>query len=448
MRSGLLAAFFAAACCTAGELSVQATTDKKDAVYKCGEPVRVSAVVLEDGKPVSGKTVTYTILADGGFSKKGKFVSDAGKPWTFDYKFTYPAALRAEFTVLGDDGKRIPLKKGYDQIRFAGGRIGAVAEPEKILPAGKTPEDFSAFWKAQLARLAQVEMKELERKTPAKLPGAYKRVDMWDVKVSCVDDVPVSGYLAMPKKAAPQSLPAVLLVQGAGVHSASMWDVFKWAKEGAICLEINAHGILNGQPAKYYADLRNGRLKDYYGKIYPSKEEHVFLDMALRVVRALEYLRSLPQWNGRDLIVSGASQGGWQALVGAALDDKVTLCIAGVPGFNDIDGEFSPARRMPRGNFALAIRKAGTTPEKLAELLKVQSYFDTVNFAPMIKCPVYVTMGFVDLSCPTTSVCALFNRIPATTAKHIAAYPGGVHAKCPATDGDAALMKIIKAAKK
>jgi len=449
MRAGFLAAVFAAVVCGAGELSVDAKTDKKDSIYKCGEPVTVTAAVLEDGKPVSGKTVTYSILADGGFSKEGKFVSDAAKPWTFVYKFAYPAALRAEFTVLGDDGKPIPLKNGYDQVRFAGGRIGAVAEPDKILPAGRTPADFSAFWKAQLARLSQVKMTELERTVPEGLPDVYYTVDMWDVKVSCVDGVPVSGYLAMPKKAAPKSLPAVLLVVGAGVGSAAPWTVYPWAKEGAICLEINAHGILNGQPQKYYSDLGKGRLRHYYTKVYPEPEKHIFVNMALRVIRALEYLRSLPEWNGRDLIIRGASQGGWQAVVGAALDPKVTMCVAGVPAFNDFDGEFSPeVRRMPRMHFGAAIRKAKGGPAKTAELLKAQSYFDTVNFAPMVKCPVYVTVGYLDLSSPTTSVYALYNRIPATTEKHITAYPGSAHAKCPMTEGNAAVMKIIRGAKK
>ncbi|MBQ7206651.1 MAG: acetylxylan esterase [Lentisphaeria bacterium] len=449
MKLSFLAAVFAAVGCAAGELSVDAKTDKKDSIYKCGETVTVTAAALEDGKPVSGKTVTYTLDADGGFSKRGKFVSDAEKPWTFEYKFSRPGALRAEFTILGDDGKRIPLKRGYDQVRFAGGRIGAAAEPDKILPGGKTPEDFGAFWKAQLDRLAQVKPEVLERKKLDKLPGAYNSVDMWDVKVASVDGVPVSGYLAMPKKAAPKSLPAILLVQGAGVGSAAPSNIFRWAKEGAICLDINAHGVLNGQPRKYYDDLKKGKFKNYYSKVYPDREKHIFLNMGLRVVRALEYLRSLPEWNGRDLIIRGASQGGWQAVVGAALDPKVTMCVAGVPAFNDFDGEFSPEmRRMQRMHFGGAIRAMKAGKEKTAELLKAQSYFDGANFAPMIKCPVYVTVGYLDLSSPTTSVYALYNRISATTEKHITAYPGSAHAKCPSTEGDAAAMKVIKDAKK
>ena len=449
MKMSFLAAVFAAVGCAAGELSVDAKTDKQDSIYKCGEPVTVTAVALEDGKPVSGKTVTYTVDADGGLSRRGKFLSDAEKPWTFTYKFARPGALRAEFTILGDDGKRIPLKKGYDQVRFAGGRIGAVAEPDKILPGGKTPADFAAFWKAQLARLAQVKLEVLERKKLDKLSGTYRNLDIWDVKVSSVDGVPVSGYLAMPKKAAPRSLPAILLVQGAGVGSASLSNVFRWAKEGAVCLEINAHGVPNGQPQAYYNELKKGKLQNYTGKVYPDRGKHVFLDMALRVVRALEYLRTLPEWNGRDLIIRGASQGGWQAVVGAALDHKVTLCIAGVPAYGDFDAEFSPElRRMERIHWGGRIRALKCDMTKKRELLKVQSYFDPVHFAPFVGCETFITVGYVDLSCPTTSVYSIYNSLPPAVKKHISAFPGGVHAKCPTTAGDAALVRVIEKAKK
>lgn len=448
MKKMFLPVLLAAVMCSAGELTVQASADKKDAVYGSGDVATVTATALEDGKPVSGKTVNYVILADGGFSKRGKFVSDAKKPWTFSYRFTYPSALRAEFTILGDDGKRIPLKNGYDQVRFAGGRIGLVCDPLKILPAGKTPEDFDAFWKAQLDRLAQVKMVELERKKLDKLPASFGSVDFWDVKVSCVDGVPVSGYLGIPKKAAPKSLPAVLLVQGAGVGGAVAYRVFDWAKKGAICMDINAHGVLNGQPRKYYDDLKKGKFKNYYSKVYPEREKHIFLNMALRVVRALEYLRSLPEWNGRDLIIRGASQGGWQAVVGAGLDPKVTMCIAGVPGFADFDGEFAPVKRMERMHFGGAIRAMKKGPEETAAMLRTQSYFDPANFAPRLGCETYLSVGYVDLSCPTTSVYSIYNRIPASTKKHIDTFPGGVHAKSPAAKGAAALSELLEKNKK
>ena len=451
MQKFLVPVLAAAGCCFAGELTVKVTTDKPDAIYKSGDVVTVTAVALEDGKPVAGRKVTYDLIADGGFRKQGKFISDPAKPFVWKHKLAYPSALRAEFTVFDANGQRVKLKRGYDQVRYAGGRIGAVADPEKIMPAGTKPADFDAFWQKQKARLTAIPMKELERKPLTKqLSHAQKaKSNVWDIKISCVDNVPVSGILAIPKNAKPETLPAILLVPGAGVGSASAYSSTRWSEKGAICLDINAHGIPNYMPQKFYNDLRKGRLTSYYSRVYSDPEKHVFANMALRMLRALEYLRSLPEWDGKNLIIRGASQGGWHAVVGAALDPKVTLCLAGVPAFADFDGEFAPVKRMARMHFGLAIRNAHRkTGANLSEMLKNQSYFDPANFAGKIKCPVYMSVGYVDLSCPTTSVYAIYNSLSPRITRGIKAYPAGVHAKSPNALGEAALNKLLKDLKK
>ncbi len=434
----------------AGTFTVEVSADRADAVYRCGEPVTVTARVLEDGKPVSGRTVTYELLADGGFRKKGQFISDAVKPFVWKHTLSAPGALR-EFILLDENGKPIPLppKERINQVKTVSGRIGAVAEPEKILPAAPRPDDFDDFWKEQLANASKVNLEVLEKKPVAIPKNRADKLDLWDVKVACDGGMPVSGYLAMPKGAKPKSLPAVLKVQGAGVGSAVVSRCVGLAEEGAIVMEINAHGILNGQNAAYYKALREGKYKLYYTKVYPSREEHYFRGMILRVVRALEYLRSLPEWNGRDLVIFGASQGGFQAVAGAALDPNVTLCCAGVPAFADFDAEFSPLKRMERIHFGLAIRKlAKKNPEMVSKWLAIQSYFDPANLAPRIKAETHVTVGYVDLSCSATSVYGIYNRLPGGIKKSIIAYPAGVHGRCPQKNGNAALEEVVRQCKR
>ena len=52
-------------------------------------------------------------------------------------------------------------------------------------------------------------------------------------------------------------------------------------------------------------------------------------------MRSLDYVKSLPEWNGKVLIVKGGSQGGAQSIVAAALDNNVTMMIAEVPAMCD-----------------------------------------------------------------------------------------------------------------
>ena len=94
----------------------------------------------------------------------------------------------------------------------------------------------------------------------------------FDTEINCTGPKPARGYFARPTKAAPKSLPIVLLVHAAGVKGS--WcksdanEALRYAKmgKGAMCFDLNAHGMLNGQPDEYYNDLETGELKDYYIK--------------------------------------------------------------------------------------------------------------------------------------------------------------------------------------
>jgi cephalosporin-C deacetylase-like acetyl esterase len=46
-----------------------------------------------------------------------------------------------------------------------------------------------------------------------------------------------------------------------------------------------------------------------------------------------------------------------------------------------------------------------------AKQAQIARYFDAMTFATRIKCPVVVTVGYIDKVCPPTSVYAAFNAI-------------------------------------
>ena len=96
---------------------------------------------------------------------------------------------------------------------------GAAIDPLLIQPSMPVPDDFDAFWNEQKKKLAAVPMNP--RLTPV-ANAAVTNVECFDVQLDCVGTAPVSGYYAKPVGAKPKSLPIILLVQGAGVHSSSL----------------------------------------------------------------------------------------------------------------------------------------------------------------------------------------------------------------------------------
>jgi cephalosporin-C deacetylase len=118
------------------------------------------------------------------------------------------------------------------------------------------------------------------RLTPVKSPTAG--VDAFDLQADSLG-APVSGYFARPVGAKVRSLPAILTVHGAGVRSASLTGAAGWARDGALALDLNAHGLPNGRESAFYDGLANGELKEYRRAGRESRDTVYFLGMFLRL---------------------------------------------------------------------------------------------------------------------------------------------------------------------
>ena len=251
-------------------------------------------------------------------------------------------------------------------------------------------------------------------------------MEAFDVQIDCLG-APVSGYYGKPQNAKPKSLPAILFVHGAGVRSANLGSVY-WAERegGMLAFDINAHGIPNGKPAAFYEQLAAGDLKDYRSVGREDREQCYFKGMFLRLIRAIDFLTEQPEWDGKTVIVYGSSQGGFQAFAAAGLDSRVTFFCAGVPAGCDHTG--TSANRIngwPKLVPVDADGKPNTTVEQVAR------YFDCVNFATRAKCKgAAVTVGFIDTTCPPTSVYAAYNALTIPKSIHADTLSG--HTSTPA----------------
>lgn len=381
------------------------TADRDDAIYRAGETATFTIQASQNGQPLAEGEVVCTFSQDGWKPQTPqKVVVKDGKA-TVSGKLDQPGFLLLRATL----GKTTAL-------------AGAGYAPLEIRPSLPVPDDFDQFWNEQKAALAKVPVKS--ELTPVKAPIAG--VEAFDVQVECLGQ-PVSGYLGRPQNAKPKSLPAILFVHGAGVRSANLGSTTWAALEGGILtLDINAHGIPNGQPADFYTELSQGELRDYRGAGRRNRDECYFKGMFLRVIRAIDFLTSQPEWDGKTLIVYGSSQGGFQAFAAAGLDDRVTFICAGVPAGCDHTG--SAADRISGWPKLVQISNAGE-PDPFA--LNASRYFDCVNFATRAKCQgAAVTVGFIDTTCPPTSVYAAFNALNIPKTMHIDVDAG--HTNTPA----------------
>ena len=380
--------------------TLKITTDRTDATYKAGETATFS---IESSQPAE---VTLVFSKDGVQPQPAKKVKIEGGKLSLSSKLDEP---------------------GFLQLRATSGKASALAaaayDPLQIKPSMPVPEDFDAFWTAQKAALAKVPLKS----TLTPVTTAVKGVEAFDLQVECLGGKPVSGYFGRPQGAKPKSLPAILHVHGAGVRSSGLGSV-SWAlnEGGMLSLDINAHGIPNGKPAEFYTALQNGELKDYRAHGNKDRETVYFKGMFLRLIRAIDFLTAQPEWDGKTLIVFGSSQGGFQALAAAGLDSRVTFICAGVPAGCDHTG--SQANRV---NGWPKIVPSGPDGKPDPAALQASRYFDCVNFATRAQCKgAAVTVGFIDTTCPPTSVYAAYNALTVPKTIHFDTLAG--HTNTPA----------------
>jgi len=317
-----------------------------------------------------------------------------------------PGALLATLTAKSADGSEHVA------------RGGAIVALEEIRPSAPRPADFDDFWDTKLKEIAAVPFNaKLE-----KAASGRADVDYWKITLDGYRGTKIRGQLAKPaeSKLKPgEKLPVLLIPQWAGVYPLEKSWVTDRAAEGWLVLNILAHDLPIDNPVKFYEEQAAGPLKDYWAIGNDDRETSYFLRMYLSCFQAAEYFTSRPDWNGKTLVVAGASQGGQQTLVTAAIYPRVTAALALVPAGCDMLGP--KAGRAP--GWPKWFDQAQGKDE--AKVRAASRYFDVVNFAPRIKCPVLVGFGLVDEVCPAEGVMAAVNQV--TAPKEVVILPLAEH---------------------
>jgi cephalosporin-C deacetylase len=377
-------------------VSVVVTPDRPDWTYAPGDAVRFLIEVRRDGHPVTGASVKYA------------FGPEMLPPTTEGTASvaTQPIAVSAG-TMREPGFLRLVATADVDGRTYRGVGTAGFA-PERIAPTQINPPDFDAFWEAERARLAALPLDA--RWTP--LPDyGNAAADCWQVNlqnVGLLDGASrLYGILCMPKAAG--KYPAVLSVPGAGVRP--YWGLAELAARGLITFQIGIHGIPVTQPQAVYDGLGRAALFGYQTFGLDSRERYYYRRVYTGTLRANDFLVSLPQWDGRNLGVTGGSQGGALAIVTAGLDRRVTRLAAYYPALSDVTGYLHGRAggwpHMFRATDGPTMHR--DDPKKVA----TTGYYDVVNFARRVRVPGFYLWGYNDEVCPPTSMYAAYNVITA-----------------------------------
>jgi len=282
--------------------------------------------------------------------------------------------------------------------------IGLIVDPENFKPVTTRPKDFDKFWNNEKAALRSLPMKVKAVEVASKETG-YRCFDM---EINCTGSKPARGYFAKPDSAKAKTLPIVVYFHAAGVNPnwarSEPGNAIRYATmgKGALSFDLNAHGMLNGQPDEYYNLLNDGELKDYPKQGLDNKQKIYFRGMYLRIIRTLEFLTNQPEWDRNRILVIGESQGGGQALAAAGLDHRVSAVVATVPAMCDWGGFLVERKDSWPYPYASNYDKY--------QILNILPYFDVVHLLKGSKAKLVVEIGLIDQSCLSTAIYAAINQ--------------------------------------
>lgn len=365
--------------------------DHADWLYKTGEDAIIELQLYRYGIPQDGVTVSYTLAVDMlNPSEAGSVVLKNGRTKVNIGTMKQPGFKDCVFGVEIDGRKyNHHVKVGFS--------------PEKLQPATKLPVDFDDFWDKELKSLAKVPLKYTIKPIPA---YSTDKIDCYLVKLDVTSrGQAIYGYLTRPK--ADGKYPVVLCPPGAGVKTIKEPMRRKYyAEEGCIRFEIEIHGLnpeLDASTFKEISNAFNSRENGYLSNGLETRENYYMKRVYLGCVRAIDFLTSLPAWDGKNVAVQGGSQGGALAIVTAGLDKRVTACVANHPALSDMIGY------AVGGTGGYPHFSNGKNITLTKSMINTLAYYDVVNFARKITCPVRLTWGYNDNTCPPTTSYMVYN---------------------------------------
>lgn len=257
------------------------------------------------------------------------------------------------------------------------------------------PADFDDFWEGVLAQAAKIPLDPTFEPAPLRSTEA---VEVFDVRWSSLDGLRIAGWYCRPR-GANGPLPALIHVPG--YVSEPMLPKAS-AAQGYAALSVAPRGKLrsNSQFNPGYPGLLTHNIVD--------RNTYSYRGFYVDAWRAVDVLLSRPEVDPKRIGITGSSQGGALTIVTAAMRTEIRAAAAGAPYLCGMMDAIKLTHSYPYQEINDYLR---LYPEREPLVRKTLAYFDGINFADRIRCPIIVNIGLNDDVCPPETGYAVFNAM-------------------------------------
>lgn len=262
-------------------------------------------------------------------------------------------------------------------------------------PALTALNDFQSFWRETIAELARTSP-DTEAEPFANEPYPYLKGRT--LRFSSLGNVRITGYAVGWRDDRPR--PLVIHAHGYGGRVAVQW---LWARSGLNVVGFDVRGF--GRSFHAVPELSPwGFMLTGIG----AARRHVLRGAVCDYVRAHQVGLELFGCRTKRTVFHGFSFSGALALMSEAVTGAASLLVLGVPTFGWHEGRL----RLVESGSAVEVRRyLDRRPSESKRVMSTLSYFDSMNFAPMVECPTLAGYGRKDTVVPPETVLAILAHL-------------------------------------
>jgi cephalosporin-C deacetylase len=274
----------------------------------------------------------------------------------------------------------------------------------------RKPADFEAFWQGIMRQAETIPLASEMVPEPLRTSDD---IEVFQVFYDSLDQVRIAAWYCCPSRRAERS-PAILFLPGYQMDPPIPKE---WARKGYIALSVAPRGKLRSmrQFNPGYPNLLTHNIVD--------RHTYAYRGFYVDAWRGIDFLLSRPEVDPTRIGVTGTSQGGGLTICTAAMRPEVRAAAAGAPYLCGFLDAIELTHTYPYEEINDYLRQYPASRPAVEDTL---AYFDGINFADQITCPIIVNIGLQDNVCPPETGYALFNRIGATD-KRLYTYDGHGH---------------------
>lgn len=285
-----------------------------------------------------------------------------------------------------------------------------------IRPVRTAREDYDEFWAAMTDVRNELGGRGKREETDPDLPG----VRAFRVVLEGWKNTPVHAWFLLPPQPAQAPHPCLVIAHGYADSKGDPAQYAAWLLRGYAVMAFDVRG--QGGETGDQAGSGYGTVKGWITQGILDKHTCYYKAIVLDALQAVDWAAAQPEIDPERIAVMGGSQGGGLALLTAAFHPRIAAAVADIPNMCQMDfGIFNST-----GSLAEAAEFVNRHPEHLERVLATLSYYDAVNCADRIRCPILVSAGLKDTVCWPETIYAVYNGI-AAKEKTIVPFPFAGH---------------------